>query len=171
MSGRLAIVVMGVAGSGKSSLGAALADRLGIGFVDGDALHGAANVAKMRAGIPLDDADRLPWLDRVGEVLADGQAHPRGVVVACSALKRVYRDRIRVGAGKCRFLYLDLTMEEAARRVGGRPGHFMPTSLVVDQFAVLERPTAHETDAVTLDAMLPLDRLVEEETALLASAA
>lgn len=171
MSGRLAIVVMGVAGSGKSSLGAALAARLGIGFVDGDALHGAGNVAKMRAGMPLDDADRWPWLDRVGEELADAKAHPLGVIVACSALKRAYRDRIRQGAGDCRFLYLNLSMEEAARRVGGRPGHFMPTSLVADQFAVLEHPAADEADAITLDATRPLDRLVEEATASLAHAA
>ena len=171
MSPRLAIVVMGVAGSGKSSLGAALAARLGTGFVDGDALHGVANVAKMRAGIPLDDADRGPWLDRVGEVLADAEAYPQGMIIACSALKRVYRDRIRAVAGDCRFLYLDLSMEEAARRVGGRPGHFMPTSLVADQFAVLERPTADEADAITLDATRPLDQLVEEEAALLANAA
>lgn len=171
MSGRLAIVVMGVAGSGKSSLGAALAARLGIGFVDGDALHGEANVAKMRAGIPLDDADRWPWLDRVGEVLADAGDYPRGVIVACSALKRVYRDRIRASAGDCHFLYLDLSMEEAGRRVGGRPGHFMPTSLVADQFAVLERPAADEADAITLDATRPLDRLVDETAALLANAA
>ena len=171
MSGRLAIVVMGVSGSGKSSLGAALAARLGIGFVDGDALHGEDNVAKMRAGIPLADADRAPWLDRVGEVLADAQAHPRGVIVACSALKRPYRDRIRKGAGDCRFLYLDLSMEEAARRVGGRPGHFMPASLVADQFAVLERPTGDEADAITLDATRPLDRLVEDTAVLLTNAA
>ena len=171
MSGRLAIVVMGVAGSGKSSLGAALAARLGIGFVDGDALHGEANVAKMRAGIPLDDADRGPWLDRVGEVLADAEAYPQGVIVACSALKRAYRDRIRAGARNRHFLYLDLSMEEAAQRVGGRPGHFMPASLVADQFAVLERPMTDEADAITLDATRPLDRLVEEAAALLANAA
>ncbi len=170
MSPRLAIVVMGVAGSGKSSLGAALAARLGIDFVDGDALHGQANVAKMRAGIPLDDADRWPWLDRVGTVLADAEAYPQGVIVACSALKRAYRDRVRKSAGDCRFLYLDLSMEEAARRVGGRAGHFMPTSLVVDQFAILERPATDETDAITLDATRPLDRLVEDTAALLAAA-
>lgn len=170
MSPRHAIVVMGVAGSGKSSLGVALAARLAIGFVDGDALHGEANVAKMRAGIPLDDADRGPWLDRVGEVLADAEAYPQGVIVACSALKRAYRDRIRKGAGDCRFLYLDLSMEEAVRRVGGRPGHFMPISLVADQFAILERPTADEADAITLDATRPLDQLVEDTAKLLAAA-
>ena len=171
MSRRLAVVVMGVAGSGKSSLGAALAARLGIGFVDGDALHGEANVAKMRAGVPLDDADRWPWLDRVGAVLADSEAHPQGVIVACSALKRAYRDRIRAGASGCRFLSLDLSMEEAARRVGGRPGHFMPASLVADQFAALERPADDEAGAITLDATHSLDWLVDSSAALLANAA
>ncbi len=161
MSARVAIVVMGVAGSGKTSLGEALATRLRIDFVDGDALHSDRNVEKMRAGVALDDSDRAPWLDRVAEVLVDGKAHPRGVIVACSALKRAYRDRIRAGAAGCRFLYLALSAEEAARRVGERAGHFMPTSLVVDQFAVLEVPTAAERDVTMLDAARPLDELVE----------
>lgn len=171
MNTRPAIVVMGVAGSGKSSLGAALAERLGIGFVDGDALHGEANVAKMRAGVPLNDDDRWPWLARVGETLADVDAYPRGVVVACSALKRVYRDRIRAGAEGCGFLYLALSPEEAARRVGGRHGHFMPASLVADQFAVLEVPGRDEADVTTLDASRLLPSLVDASAAPFADAA
>ncbi len=171
MSARLAAVVMGVAGSGKTSLGQALAARLGIAFVDGDALHGERNVSKMRAGIPLDDADRAPWLARVAKVLADREAYPQGVIVACSALKRAYRERIRAGAAGCRFLYLALSADEAALRVSQRPGHFMPAGLVADQFAALEAPAADEVDVVTLDAARPLERLVGSSVALLANAA
>lgn len=157
---RQAIVVMGVAGSGKSSVGERIASRLGLAFVDGDALHPSANVAKMSAGIPLDDADRWPWLDRVGDTVADGATYPQGVVVACSALRRVYRDRIRDRAPGCRFLYLALTPEVAAERVGHRPGHFMPAALVTSQFATLEPPAPDEAGVVTLDATLSFDALI-----------
>ncbi len=145
-----ALVVMGVAGSGKSACGAALAAALGIDFVDGDDLHPAANVAKMHGGTPLTDEDRWPWLDRVGETLADHAAHPRGVVVACSALRRRYRDRIRASRGAPTFVFLDITTEEARSRLSNRPGHFMPVSLVESQFAALERPETDETDTIAI---------------------
>jgi len=157
---RQAIVVMGVSGSGKTTMGQALALAHGLDFVDGDDLHPAANVAKMHAGTPLDDADRAPWLDAVAHVLADRVAHPVGVVVACSALKRIYRDRLRAGAPGCRFLYLALAPEIAAGRVGHRPGHFMPTSLVANQFATLEVPGLDEADVVKIDASLPIAAIV-----------
>ena len=148
------VVVMGVSGSGKTTVGAALADALGLRFVDGDALHPAANVAKMAAGIPLDDADRAPWLDAVGAVLAAGP-----VVVACSALKRVYRDRLRAAAPDLDLVFLDGSRELLASRMAARPGHFMPASLLDSQLATLEPPTADE-HPVTVDVAPAVSEIV-----------
>jgi len=130
------LVVMGVSGSGKSLIGAALAERLGIPFLDADDLHPAANVAKMAAGHPLDDDDRWPWLARVADALA--QASTTGLVVACSALKRAYRKAILAGAPGTRFVQLDGTRDLLAQRMGARTGHFMPTALLDSQLATLE---------------------------------
>ena len=164
------IVVMGVAACGKTSVGVALAALSGMAFVDGDGLHPARNVAKMAGGQPLTDEDRAPWLDRVGAVLADRAAHPAGVVVACSALRRLYRDRIRAAAGPgLAFVFLDISIAEARRRIALRANHFMPPALVDSQFATLERPF-REPDVVTIsrlvdpaesaeDAIAALDRL------------
>lgn len=148
---RRAIVVMGVSGSGKTTVGRALAAHDGLAFVDGDDLHPAANVAKMQAGHPLDDEDRWPWLDRVAATLADGAASPAGIVVACSALKRAYRDRLRAGAPGVRFVLLDLDEAEALARVAHRAHHYMPASLVASQFATLERPGPDEPDVLVVD--------------------
>ena len=163
---------MGVTGSGKSSVGGVLAQRLGVDFVDGDDLHPAANVAKMKRGDPLEDADRWPWLDRVGAVLRDGAAHPAGIVVACSALRRVYRDRIRKGArgAEPRFLFLDITPEVSAARLMGRKGHFMPVSLVRSQFETLERPAPDETDVLTIEEIHGVEETANEATDALQSA-
>ena len=149
---RRAIVVMGVSASGKTMAGEALARLLGLDFVDGDDLHPAANVAKMKGGTPLTDEDRGPWLDRIGGALADRAAHPGGLVIACSALRRCYRDRIRASAGPgTAFVFLDITREEAERRIADRRGHFMPPSLIESQFATLERPGPDESsDVVTI---------------------
>jgi gluconokinase len=154
---RLTVVVMGVAGSGKSTVGAALGQALSIPFVDGDDLHSSAARAKMTSGTGLTDEDRMPWLDRIGATLADADTHPAGVIVACSALKRIYRQRLRerVGAG-LRFLFLDGDASLMRARVAARPGHFMPASLVESQFATLERPDG-ETDVVTLAADADLE--------------
>jgi gluconokinase len=148
-----AVIVMGVSGTGKSTVGAALADALGLPFLEGDALHPLANVAKMAAGIPLTDEDRAPWLDLIAAELH------RPVVVACSALRRVYRDRLRRDAPDLALVYLHGSRELLAERIGHRPGHFMPTSLLDSQLATLEPPTADE-NAIAMDVVLPPDEIV-----------
>lgn len=147
------MVVMGVTGSGKTTIGEALADAIGATYVDGDRLHPEANIAKMSAGIPLDDADRWPWLAKVGETLRQ-RAAP--VIVGCSALKRAYRDFITERAGApVLFIYLDGSRELISRRMHERSGHFMPTSLLDSQFATLEVPAKDENSiAVSIDASL-----------------
>ncbi len=140
------VVVMGVAGSGKTTIGRALAERWGCRFVDGDDLHPAANVDKMAAGIPLDDADRWPWLARVREVLRDEAS----VVVACSALARRYRDMLRQALG-VRFAHLTIDAATATARITARSGHYMGASMVGGQFAALEPPAPDETDVLTVD--------------------
>lgn len=164
---RIAFVVMGVSGSGKSTIGAGLAEALGIGFVDGDGLHAAASVAKMRAGIALGDADRAPWLERIGAELADASQRPRGVGVACSALKRAYRDRLREAAPGLGFVFLDGTSEVIASRLGGRSGHFMPGSLLASQLQTLERPAHDEGDLARFDIALAPDEIVRRASAWL----
>ncbi|HTB67909.1 MAG TPA: gluconokinase [Steroidobacteraceae bacterium] len=137
-----AIVVMGVTGSGKSTLGSTLARALGWQFVEGDTLHPAANIKKMAAGIPLDDQDRVPFLDNVAKALAESRPH--GIVVSCSALKRSYRDRIRAGEPHALFVLPVLTRAQLEARLRVRAGHFMPASLLDSQLATLEPPSADE---------------------------
>jgi gluconokinase len=144
-----AVVVMGVSGSGKSTVGALLASRLGLPFVDGDALHPEANVRKMAAGVPLDDDDRAPWLDAVGARLTQG-----GVVVACSALRRAYRDRLRDAAPAAQFVLLHGTRSLLASRLAARVDHFMPAALLDSQLGILELPTPGEQVRV-YDIALP----------------
>ena len=157
-SGAPLVVVMGVSASGKSSVGTRLAARLGVDFVDGDDLHPAANVDKMAAGQPLDDADRWPWLDAVGARLAD--ASGQGLVVACSALRRAYRDRIRASAPAVRFVYLDGSVETLAARARARTGHFMPQELLASQLATLE-PLEPDEPGFALDVGAPVEQLVD----------
>lgn len=150
------IIVMGVSGCGKSVVGAGIAAGLGIGFVDGDDLHPASNVAKMSRGDPLDDADRAPWLDRVGAELAAAGA----LVIACSALKRAYRDRIRAAAGgPVTFVHLAGDKALIAGRMAARSDHFMPMSLLDSQFAALEIPGPEEA-AVSVDIAPPTDQVI-----------
>jgi gluconokinase len=137
-----ALVVMGVTGSGKTTLGHALAQALGWPFVEGDSLHPAANIAKMAAGVPLNDDDRRPFLDNVARVIAE--AFERGVVISCSALKRSYRDRIRNGDPEVLYVLPMLTKATLQARVSGRAGHFMPASLLDSQLAILEPPQPDE---------------------------
>ena len=156
------LVVMGVSGCGKSSLGAGLAQALGLPLIEGDDFHPPANVRKMTAGIPLTDADRAGWLDTLGAQLAQ---HPQGAVLTCSALKRAYRDRLRAAVPDLRFVFMDLTREEAERRVAARAAqHMFPASLVASQFATLESPVG-EAGVLAVDATAPLAELVAQAVA------
>lgn len=155
-----AIVVMGVTGCGKTVVGEAIAQRLGWSFIEGDALHPAENVAKMSRGEALEDADREGWLDAIGASVADGVRGGQGVVAACSALKRRYRDRLRSFEPDILFVHLAIDRETAWQRVSGRKGHFMPASLVDSQFAALEAPKADEF-AMNLNGLLPVEELSE----------
>jgi gluconokinase len=152
------IVVMGVSGSGKTTVGTALAARLGLPYADADDFHPAANVAKMRAGRPLDDADRQPWLAAVGTWL--GQ-HPAGAVVSCSALRRSYRDLLRDYAADAVFLHLAGDPDVVTARVAARTDHFMPASLVGSQLELLEPLRTDEAGQVA-DLTRPVEELVEE---------
>lgn len=158
------LVVMGVAGCGKSSVAQALAARLGGVLIEGDAFHPQANVDKMKRGIPLTDDDRAGWLDRLAEELERVAARGERAVLACSALKERYRDRLRDATASLGFVFLDLPPREALRRVAQRDSHFMPASLVESQFATLERPDS-EPMTLTLDGTLPLPSLVTEAAA------
>lgn len=133
-----AIVVMGVCGCGKTTVGQRIAQRLGWPFLEGDELHPQANVAKMSAGIALVDDDRWGWLDAIAARIAAGSADGRGLVVSCSALKRVYRDRLRGGARRVLFVHLQGDRDTILGRMAARTGHYMPASLVDSQFADLE---------------------------------
>jgi gluconokinase len=139
-------VVMGVCGSGKSLIGAALARALGVDFVEGDEYHPAENVARMAAGIPLTDDDRMGWLRALGARLREAKDAGTGLVISCSALKRSYRDVLRVEAGapELRFVFLRGTQALLAERLACRTGHFMPPSLLDSQLATLEEPSPDE---------------------------
>ena len=156
---------MGVSGSGKSTVGAALARRLGVPFADADAFHPAGNVAKMAAGTPLTDDDRYPWLEAVGNWLGD---HRDGGVMSCSALKRRYRDGLRSHCPRIEFLHLTGSPELIARRQAGRPGHFMPSALMKSQFDALE-PLAPDEDGMAIDVGSRVDRIVERFVTYLSS--
>ncbi|WP_328355963.1 gluconokinase [Mycobacterium sp. NBC_00419] len=151
------IVVMGVSGSGKSTVGAALAQRLRVPFADADDFHPPANIAKMTAGQALDDEDRYPWLEAIGQWLAD---HPDGGVMSCSALKRTYRDQLRQHCSDVRFLHLSGSPDVIARRQASRPGHFMPASLLASQFATLE-PLDDDERGIAVDVDQSIDSIVE----------
>lgn len=146
------IVLVGPSGSGKTAVGQALAAALGYPFLDADDLHDDAARAKMASGTPLDDADRAPWLARVGQRIAASTE----LVVACSALRRAYRDTLRRFAPAARFVLLDADEATLTARVRQRRGHFMPASLVASQRATLER----SDDLITVDATLPIPELV-----------
>jgi gluconokinase len=149
-SAPFAVIIMGVSGSGKSTLGAVLAQALDCPFLDGDDFHDATAIAKMTQGQPLTDADRWPWLDRLGQAMNQALDSSETAVVACSALRRGYRDRLRAAiSASTRFILLDVNLDELQRRLDQRTGHYMPASLLDSQLATLERPGADEA-AITL---------------------
>ena len=153
----LRLVIMGVAGCGKSTVGAALGEKLGIPYRDGDDLHSVEAVEKMRAGLPLTDDDRWPWLDRIADTLMKEAP----LIIGCSALRHVYRDRIRTCAdGPVTFVHLAGDRDLIASRMASRAGHYMPLSLLDSQFATLERPGPDEAIEVTIDQ--PTASIVDE---------
>lgn len=150
------IVVMGTAGAGKTTVGKRLAAVLGWDFLDGDDLHPPANVAKMRRGEPLTDADRAPWLERLRERIARYLAEDQGAAIACSALRHGYRERLRVDPERVRFVYLKGAYPLLRRRLRSRTGHFVKPSMLASQIATLEEPR----HALVIDAALPVDAIV-----------
>ncbi len=154
----ISLVIMGVAGCGKSSVAQAVAADLGLALVEGDDFHGPASLAKMRLGVPLTDADRAGWLTALALQL---QSHPGGVVLTCSALKRRYRDRLRDATPGLRFVHLEVDRATAQARVAARgAAHFFSAGLVESQFAALESP-ADEAGVLTLAAIAPLSELCQ----------
>lgn len=159
-----AVVVMGVAGCGKSSLGAALARAEGARLIEGDAHHSAGNLEKMQRGIALTDADRAGWLDALANEL---RTQPANAVLTCSALKRAYRDRLRAAAPGLRFVFMEIDPESARARVEARhDSHFFSPALVDSQFAALESPVG-EPGVLRVDALAPLPELQSEVSAWL----
>ncbi|TAJ99584.1 MAG: gluconokinase [Chloroflexota bacterium] len=153
------IVVIGPAGSGKSTVAAALGRRLGWPIADGDDFHSTASIEKMSSGQPLDDDDRLPWLAAIGRWIDEQVAANRSAIVACSALRRTYREMLRGGRSGVWFACLEVRREELDRRVGRRRGHFMPVSLVADQLKVQE-PLGADEPGVIVDAGQPPQAVV-----------
>ena len=168
-AGGLAVVVMGVTGTGKTTVGRRLADAVGAGFVEGDDLHPEGNVAKMASGRPLTDEDRWPWLAAVAEVVRERSADCGRVVASCSALRRAYRDRLRDDVAQLFFLHLHAPREVLAFRLGGRRGHFMPQSLLDSQLSTLEPLAADEWGAV-LDVSPPVDDVARRAVELVRAA-
>ncbi len=153
-------VVMGVSGSGKTLIGEALAKSIGGRFIEGDQYHSAANIRRMASGQPLRDEDRWGWLDTIAAEIASADRAGNTLVVACSALKRTYRDRLRAASDRILFIYLEVGRDIAAARMEARRGHFMPPSLIDSQFATLE-PPAPDEHALQLDAAGDPNRLVD----------
>ena len=164
MSQHIPIVVMGVSGSGKSTVGAALAQRLQVPFADADDFHPEANIAKMTAGQPLTDDDRWPWLEALGAWL---ETHSEGAVMTCSALKRSYRDVLRQHVPALGFIHLHGDRALIAQRQATRPGHFMPAALLDSQFATLE-PLRSDEAGFLVDVSPEIDEIVEAAVAGLA---
>jgi gluconokinase len=158
---------MGVTGSGKTTVGVRLAEKLHCGFFDGDDYHLATSVEKMRHGQPLSDEDRAPWLDRLRQLIVEKLCAEQSAVIACSALREAYRKRLLPAdpglANRVRFIYLSISPEDARERLLSRPGHFMPLALVASQFETLEEPAS----AFRINAGRPVDQVVEEAAAVL----
>jgi len=157
-------VIMGVSGSGKSTVGSALAAFYAIPFLEGDAFHPQHNVTKMASGVPLDDHDRAGWLQALAAELEQAEIHDRGLVLSCSALKRRYRDLLRAADPQVRFVHLAGPRDLIAERMHARPDHYMPPALLESQLRILE-PLQPDEDGLTLDITQPPAALVERITA------
>ncbi len=153
----MVIVLMGVSGVGKTTVGRRLAADLGWPFYDGDDFHPPENVDKMEHGLPLTDADRAPWLDRLRSLIERHLTRDESAVLACSALKATYRERLKQGDAAVRFVYLAADVDLIRDRMTGRPGHYMPVDLLESQFEALEEPA----DALTVAAAAPVEAIVE----------
>lgn len=160
------VVVMGVCGCGKTTIGRKLAERLDAAFIEGDELHPVSNTDKMAAGVPLDDEDRGPWLDAIAAKAAELISDVPCIVVSCSALKRAYRDRLRVTGHDLTLVHLTGSKPLLKARMGERRGHFMPAGLLDSQLATLQVPEADET-AISLDIAEPPDAIAERAVAFL----
>jgi carbohydrate kinase (thermoresistant glucokinase family) len=160
------LVVMGVSGAGKTTLATGLARSLNLPFEEGDALHPPANVAKMKAGQPLSDEDRAPWLARVKEWIDTQLDRGQSGIITCSALKRACRDTLRANRTNVVFVYIDGDEDLIRKRLGGRKGHFMPPSLLASQFAALEPPADDEHPIVVFAADTPQDQVRKAIAAL-----
>ncbi|GAA5627951.1 thermoresistant gluconokinase [Brucella sp. NBRC 12953] len=161
------IIVMGVSGSGKSTVGEKLAEALNLPFLEGDSLHPKSNVDKMASGIPLQDEDRWPWLDKIGERMATAE---QGLIVSCSSLKKSYRERLRAAVGgQLAFVFLDGSFEVLHEHMGHRTGHFMPVTMLESQLATLESPVG-EPLVFRADVVDPIEKIVAESLEWLRSA-
>ncbi|MHA6646228.1 gluconokinase [Mesorhizobium sp. A623] len=154
------IVVMGVSGCGKSTIGTDIATRLGWPFDEGDRFHLPASIEKMSAGIPLEDADRWPWLEKLAGFIGEHQSAGRSSILACSSLKRAYRDLLRTGAPRVRFLHLDGDRAVLQARLDARKGHFFPPDLLASQYATLE-PLGPDEDGIVVDVDQTVEAQVE----------
>lgn len=163
VEGAPAVVVMGACGCGKSTVGRLLAAQLGGAFADADDFHPASNIEKMRAGVGLSDEDRWPWLDVLRKLIHETGERDQPLVLACSALRRGYRDRLRDGERKVRFVYLQGSAELLAARLSGRSGHYAGEDLVASQLATLEEPGADE-EALVMDIQMRPELLVNVAT-------
>ncbi|MGB7802057.1 gluconokinase [Buttiauxella sp.] len=168
MSGQC-VILMGVSGTGKSTVGEALARAMQAKFIDGDDLHPRQNISKMASGQALTDDDRLPWLERISDVIFSIEQKNESGVLVCSALKKHYRDRLRAGNSNVRFVWLKGDYEVVLNRMRQRKGHFMPEALLQSQFAALETPGHDEPDIIPVDIIPTVDLIVSRSLALLAS--
>ncbi|HDL6940715.1 TPA: gluconokinase [Yersinia enterocolitica] len=160
MAGR-SIIVMGVSGSGKTTVGEAVARRIHAKFIDGDDLHPRSNIQKMGSGHPLNDEDRMPWLERLSDAAYSLHHKNESGIIVCSALKRRYRDRLREGNPEMAFLYLKGSFDVIMERLKARSGHFMPTDLLKSQFEALEEPGSEEPDVICVDIDADIDEVVQ----------
>ncbi|HDR2786181.1 MULTISPECIES: gluconokinase [Enterobacter] len=164
------IILMGVSGTGKTTVGHAIAQQMGAKFIDGDDLHPRQNIVKMAASQPLDDNDRQPWLERISDVIFSLEQKNESGVLVCSALKKRYRDQLRKGSNKVRFLWLTGDYGCILARMQQRKGHFMPEALLRSQFAALEAPDSSETDIVAIDIAPTVEQIVANALTLLEQA-